>query len=441
MKKFLIVWLSGLLIAGCHGEPGTDPDLDLSALTPTRTVGSGSGDLAVDGQAMGIQPGEVVAIAPGSYKSLTFSNLNGTSGQRIALVAKGLVEVAGGAFTLNNVTYLTVTGGSVAKNLLLRDVAYRGILIAGTIPDGLTLQGFRLRNVADYALYYNNKATYDGTDATTLNDFKLLNAEFDNCGTVMLEGKLDKTPVVNTGFCRNPEVAYCSFTNSPTAGTHLSIGNTEGCNIHHNVVDNVNANNDNHNGIFLLQGNGSVHHNKCTNHQGNFVRFWLFSQGNDPKEVMLYDNIVWNSRKYSALEVQSFADCIIPGVTTYANAKIFNNTAGKLNTTLPTVFVGVVVDVYNLYGGDLQLVNNLSFDQVKTQNGDGIWSQQSVTTPSVNTNNRYFSTAQAAGLTDQTAFRLQASSPAKGTGVYKPYLTDDFYGAKRTNPPSVGAVE
>ncbi|MBC8151319.1 MAG: hypothetical protein H7Z72_00240 [Bacteroidetes bacterium] len=440
MKKLLIVLLSGLLIAGCKGEPGSVGNPDV--LTPTRTVGTGSGDLAVDGQALGIQPGDVVAIAPGSYKSLAFSNLTGTPEKRVTLVANGLVEVVGGGLSLTDVSYLTVTGGATAKNLLLRDNAYRGITISGRIPHALTLQGFRLRNIADYAVHYDNTATYDGTDATTLTDFKLLNSEFDNAGTVQISGNLDNSSgLVNTGFCKNPEVANCSFRDNPTVGTCLFFGNMEGGNIHHNVVDKVNTKNDNHNGVFFLNGNGSVHHNKCTNHQGNFVRFWIFSQGNTPKDVMMYDNIVWNSRKYSALEVQSFARFITPGVATYGNVRVINNTVGRLNTTLPTEFVGLVVDVYNLFGGDLQIVNNLSFNQVRTAANDGIWSQQSTTTPSLTANNRYFTTASAAGLVDLVAFRLRPNSPAKRAGAHQPDLAYDYYGVKRTNPPSVGAVE
>lgn len=442
MKKVLIVLLHSLLLTGCSGQSPSMVTQPQPTLTPTRTVGTGTGALMVDGNALGLSPGEVIAIAPGVYESLAFSNLTGTAEQRITVVANDRVEVVGGGLSLNDVTYLTVTGGATAKNLYLHDLKYRGIVITGRIPTALTLNGIQLRNVTDYALFYSNKATYDGTEATTLTDFKLLNCDFDNAGTVMIEGELDNSSgLVNTGFCLRPEIANCSFRNSATWGAHLYIGNMEAGNIHHNVVDNVNTRNDNHNGIFFLKGNGAVHHNKCTNHQGNFVRFWPHTQGDTPKDVLMYDNIIWNSRKYSALELQSFQSSLIPGVSTYCNARVYNNTAGKLNTTRPTVFVGVVLDVYNLMGGELQFVNNLSVEQVPTPGNDDIWSQQSETQPSLNSNNRSFATASAAGLTDVNEFRLRSDSPAKGAGLYRGYLDTDFYGIKRANPPSIGAVE
>ena len=442
MKKVLLVLLHSVLLAGCSGQSPSVVTQPTPTLTPTRTLGTGTGTLVIDGQALGIGPGEVIGIAPGVYENLTFSNLTGTADQRITIVANDRVEVVGGELSLNDVAYLTVTGGATAKNLSLHDIRYRGIVISGRVPTALILEGIQLQNVADYAVFYSNRATYDGSEATTLTDFKLLNCDFDNAGTVMIEGELNGSGgLINNGFCLRPEVANCSFRNNATWGTHLYIGNMEAGDIHHNVVDNVNARNDNHNGIFFLKGNGAVHHNKCTNHQGNFVRFWPHSQGNTPKDVLLYNNIIWNSRKYSAFELQSFARCLIPGLSTYCNAQVYNNTAGRLNTTRPTVFVGVVLDVYNLMGGQLQLVNNLSVEEVPTSANDGIWSQQSETRPSLNSNNRYFATAAAAGLTDLSEFRLRSDSPAKGTGLYQGYLDTDYYGTKRANPPSIGAVE
>lgn len=446
LKRILIISLSGLLFAGCTDKPTfVSPNGGrLGALTDGlvgRRVGTGTGDLRVDGNALGIKPGDVVTIAPGTYSSLTFSNFNGQPLLPIRVVADGVVEVVGDGVYLHNVSYLTVDGGT-ARNLFLHDISFRGISLSGSVPHGLTLQGIRARNISDYAIFYGNKTAYNNLDATAFTDFKLLHSDFENTGTVQFDGELSRSSGArNIGFVKNAEVAFCTFRNSATAGSLLYFGNVEASNIHHNLVDNVNADNNNHNGVFFLRGNGAVHDNKCTNHQGNFVRFWPFSQGPTPKDALFYNNIVCNSRKYSALEVQSFTENIIPGVSTYCNVKVYNNTVGRMNTTQPTEFVGVVVDVYNLFGGDLQIFNNLSFEQVETDSNDGIWSQQSITRPSLYSNNRYFSTAAAAGLVDQNFFRLESTSPAKDAGLYRVYLLDDFYGTLRGVVPSVGAVE
>lgn len=448
LKNLFIVLLTGLFLASCAVEPTSiTPDGSrqgaASTLIPTRTVGTGHGDLTIDGKALGILPGEVVAIQPGTYQSLTVSNLNGIAFRPIRLVANDLVEVVGDGVSLQNVSYLTIDGGPLTKNFSLHDISYRGITISGTTPHALTLQGIRVKNIGDYTIYYNNATPYNGTDNTAFTDFKLLYCDFENIGTIEMRGDLYKSGgLINYGLLKNPEIAFNLFRNSPTAGSLLYMGNAENVNIHHNWINNINTQNNNHNGVFFIKGNGSVHHNKCTNHQGNFVRFWPFSQGGVPKEVLIHDNIVWNSRKYSGFELQSFAENMIGGVSTYCNAKVYNNTVGRMNTTRPTVFVGVVVDVYNLYGGDLQIFNNLSFEQVKTSATDnGIWSQQNVTKPSYYSNNRNFTTSEDAGLADRNYFRLLPGSPAKGTGIYRVYETDDFYGAQRTTTPSVGAVE
>lgn len=446
--RLLLLLVSVFSLAGCELQQAPEPVTSRNAresapaLPVTRTVGTGRGNLLVDGKTLNIKPGEVVAITPGTYSGMTFTNLIGRPGYPIQIVANALVEIAGGGdgISLRNIAYLTVDGGAKAKNLLIRDNWYRAVTISGSLPRALTLQGIRFRNIADYSIFCDNKTKYDRTDATAFTDFKLLNCDFDHAGSIQFSGDLTKAPLlVNNGFMRNPEVGYCTFKNSPDVGTVLYFGNVENINVHHNVVDNVNTANNNHNGIFLIKGNGSVHHNKCTNHQGNMVRFWPFSQGTTPKEVLLYDNIVWNSRKYSAMELQSFATNLIPGVSTYCNAKVFNNTAGHLNTSRD--YVGVVLDVYSLYGGTLQVFNNLSFDQASDQRNDGIYSQQSDTRPSLYVNNRYFSTASAAGLADLVNFRLMDDAPIKSIGMAHAYLTSDFYDARRGASPSVGAVE
>ena len=446
--RLLLLAVSVFILTSCAEQQTLEPVTTRNAresapsLPVTRTVGTGRGSLLIDGKTLNIKPGEVVAITPGTYSGMTFTNLIGRPGFPIKIVANALVEIAGGGegLLLRNIAYLSIDGGARTKNLLIRDNWYRAITISGSLPHALTLQGIRFRNIADYSIVCDNKTRYDRTDATAFTDFKLLDCDFDNAGSVQFGGDLSKAPLlVNNGFMQSPEVGYCTFKNNSDVGTVLFIGNAENMNIHHNVIDNVNAANNNHNGIFLLKGNGSVHHNKCTNHQGNMVRFWPFSQGTTPKEVLLYDNIVWNSRKYSALELQSFAANIIPGVSTYCNAKVFNNTAGHLNTSRD--YVGVVLDLYNLYGGTVQLFNNLSFDQTNTQNNDGIYSQQSETRPSLYANNRYFSTASAAGVVDMVTFRLADNAPVKGIGMMHAYLTSDFYDARRGTPPSLGAVE
>lgn len=75
------------------------------------------------------------------------------------------------------------------------------------------------------------------------------------------------------------------------------------------------------------------------------IRAWAFSRGNSSSTIEIYNNIAYNSRKYGAFEIQGFDRYIIPGKTTIANAKVYNNTVGKMNTSKD--WEGVILDLYS----------------------------------------------------------------------------------------------
>src|SRR5690606_20421593 len=141
------------------------------------------------------------------------------------------------------------------------------------------------------------------------------------------------------------EIAHNLFQNS-NAGSLIVFLNAEDFDVHHNIVNNVNTKNNNHNGIFHMQGNGHFHHNKLTNYQGNAIRLWPYSRGNTPKTVEIHHNICYNTRKYGAFEIQAFKDHIIQGQTTFVNAKVYNNTVGKMNTSKD--WDGQILDLYSM---------------------------------------------------------------------------------------------
>src|SRR5690606_4195055 len=121
-----------------------------------------------------------------------------------------------------------------------------------------------------------------------------------------------------------------------------------------------------HNGIFFIQGNGHFHHNKLINYQGNAIRLWPYSRGSEPKTVEIHHNICYNTRKYGAFEIQAFERNIVPGKTTFVNAKVYNNTVGKMNTSRD--WDGQILDLYSMQGGTLEYYNNLGFELYSEQN-------------------------------------------------------------------------
>src|SRR5690606_32978219 len=143
------------------------------------------------------------------------------------------------------------------------------------------------------------------------------------------------------------EIAHNTFHNSE-AGNLVIFSNVQDYNIHHNIVEYVNQRNNAHNGIFLMHGNGHFHDNKLTNYQGNAIRAWVFSRGSSAATIEIYNNICYNSRKYSAFEIQEFSNQLVQGKTTFVNAKVYNNTAGKMNTYRD--WQGQLLDLYNNTG-------------------------------------------------------------------------------------------
>lgn len=221
-------------------------------------------------------------------------------------------------------------------------------------------------NCGDYALYCNGArdADYKGTDATANLGLKIINNTFDNFGNIQMEGGFDKSTGKDKGLFKNPEIAYNTFKNAPYLGSAVVFENVENYDIHHNVLDNVNTFNDNHNGIFYMQGIGKFHDNKLTNYQGNAIRMWLYNRGATQQTAEIYNNICYNTRKYGGFEVQGFDRYLISGKTSVSNVKVYNNTVGKMNTSKD--WEGQLLDVYGFLG-KVDVYNNLGFDMNTTK--------------------------------------------------------------------------
>ena len=370
-------------------------------------LGTGSGDLTVDGTTLGVKTNDLIKIKGGVYSSINIKNINASG--IVNVQNDGLVDIAGSNdhITLTNVSNLTISGtgtSGISRGFVSRDNAqHRSIIISGVVHD-LTIQNFSFKNIGDYVVFYNNsQQVYNAGDPTSYcNNLKFLNIDCNNTAPFLqMDGGVANGVV--TGVIKNLEIAYLNFQNSD-CGNIIFVGNADNYNIHHNTVTNINQNNNNHNGIFTIKGSGSFHHNLITNHQGNAIRAWARSLGTTPKDVLIYSNTVVNSRKYSAFETQSFADEMSPGQTTYSNCKVYNNICGDLD--LSKDWVGVVVDVYNLYGGKCEVYNNTGFNFPSPNPTSNIVNQQSVTIP-VLTNNLYFPTAQAAGISNQNNLSIQ----------------------------------
>ncbi|WP_257656785.1 hypothetical protein [Parapedobacter lycopersici] len=458
---FVLVIITILL--SCKKTSSLSPDTDIPDTTitgtppkedptPTDPVGSdpsilyfeasGNRQLVIDGSKFKYDCETSIRIKAGNYSSITIRNINAGAGCPISISNDGGNVVLAGtrsALTLANLDGVVITGdikGGDNKGFIFKDNDYRAIILQDAISN-LTLSNMSFSNVKDYVIFYDNRLNYTGQQGSYSDNLKI--QKMDCVGTgqfIQFNGGINGGSLV--GVYKNLEISYINYRDSPRGGNIFYINNALDYDIHHNVIDNVNTDNNNHNGIFHVIGNGKFHNNFVSNHQGNSIRAWAVSIGNTPKDILIYNNIVVNSRKYSAFEVQAFSNMMVGGQTTYANVKVFNNTCGNLNLSRDA-FPAAVVDIYGLLGGQCEVFNNLGYNfPVRSPKSD-IWHPLG-NTKIIGSDNLYFNSLDQAGLVAES-FKLNNGSPAKGSGMAT-LVDNDFYGIHRDgNSPSIGAVE
>ena len=383
-----------------------DTAVKTAALTTTTgrsiSVGTGTGNLVINGTTIGVKCNDVIKVKGGTYTTIAISNIN--SGCPITIQNDGQVIISGSndQMSLTNVGNLTLSGagttGITRGFESVYNTQHRSLIIHGVVHD-VTIQNFAFNTVGDYVVYMDNSSiVYNASNAATYSsNLKFLNITCINTQS-FLEIPGGITNGVITGVVKGLEIAYLNFSLS-NCGNVVHVGMADDYNIHHNTINNINTTNNNHNGIFSMEGNGQFHHNLVTNHQGNAIRAWVRSLGTTPKQELIYNNTVVNSRKYSGFECQAFADQIVAGKTTYANCKVYNNICGNLN--LSKDWVGVVVDVYNLFGGTIQVYTNKGFNFPAPYPTSYIVNTES-TTVATQTSNTYYASSSAAGVNVNT---------------------------------------
>lgn len=374
-RAYLPICLFLLLIIGCkkdglpltdeeelpeqqeNNQSGTPPSPGIQD-TVVINIGSVSGgNLTIDGSRLSIAPGTVIKIAGATYDHITIKNVYGSGDQPILIKNDGLVTIRSSMETID-VRNIVIAGdgdSSLPHGFHFEDIPYRALVMIDQM-DSLTIRNIRFTNVSNYSLSARNSS--EMVRDVHAKRFKILNCLFENSSGIVFGGELDHRN--DYGLFKDVEIANNVFRNIPNGGSICVFTHVEDFDIHHNIVDNVNQNSNLHNGIFYMQGNGHFHHNKLTNYQGNAIRLWPWSRGNTPKTIEIHHNICYNTRKYSAFEIQAFERNMVPGKTTYVNAKVYNNTVGKMNTSKD--WDGQILDLYNMQGGSLEYFNNLGFE-------------------------------------------------------------------------------
>ncbi|WP_114789067.1 hypothetical protein U0035_05730 [Niabella yanshanensis] len=392
----------------------TTPPKDTTIKGRSFQVGSGSGNLTIDGSNLVINGsnivltnGDIVKIKGGSYTSITIRNVNvPTNGARVTFINDGLITLAGTRqMNLSNLNNVTVSGAGSSQNdrgLVFTNNSFRAVVLSGSV-NNFTLQNVLFKNIADYVITYNglDNLIYNGSPNSYVSNLAFKNIDAENVAPlIQLNG--DITASGYKGLINGLEISNMTCINSPGLGAVVYAGCVINFNIHDNYVNNINTTNDNHNGVFFIHGNGKFYNNRVTNHQGNALRAWIFSAGEfaNNNTVTIYNNIVHNSRKYSAFEIQVLDYMRRSSVFKAANTIVYNNTVGKLNTDKMT-FPGRLIDVYNTFG-TLSVYNNLVFNNNDSQ----ILNNMSSTTIVRNENNVYIANEQEAVVMSTFASKI-----------------------------------
>jgi len=379
-------------------------------------LGTGSGYLVIDGSTLNIANNTFIRIKAGSYKGITIKNILATAAKPVYIKNVGQVNISENMST-ENITNVIIDGDYTAGltyGFQFNNISYRAITMSGKMT-GVVLKSMSFTNVGDYTISGNanngSGLAYKGTADTRTEGFKILNCSFTNAGMITFGGSLNKDSGEDSGFFKDVEIANNTFQNSPYVGSVVSFSNVQDYNIHNNTVDNVNTSSTNHNGVFMMQGNGIFHDNKLTNYQGNAIRMWLYSRGTSPAVNQIYNNICYNTKKYGGFELQAFARNIVSGKTTYANAKVYNNTVGQMNTNKD--WEGQILDLYNT-GGTLEYYNNLGYSLNGASTITNMINNMS-DVKVTESNNRYFSLYQnaVANLTGFTSLLSGIGSSLK----------------------------
>lgn len=450
------------------GSDVTKPDTEIP-VTPTVpkdsvtvpgdakliSLGTGSGNLVIDGKTLNITGNTIIKIKGGSYSDIQISNIS-VANATVFILNDGLVEMVGNRqMTLSNLKNVTISGDGtpgINKGFVFRDKTSDGVCVQlkNDIND-FTLKYVSFSNVNTYnAIQYNSEKVYNGSASSYSSNLKFLHIDANNTGTLIrFRGAVENGTI--TGLVKNVEIAYVDFKNSKGVGSIVALENAEAYDIHNNNVQDINQSNDNHNGIFYVQGNGKFYNNVIKNHQGNAIRAWSYSIGTTPQQVLIFNNIVINSRMYSAFELQAFERNMLPGKTTYVNAKVFNNTCGNL---VPKPgFPAQVLDLYGLQGGKTDIFNNIGYKfTLVGQNNTNFIVNDMGSIPPNTFSNKYFNSTAEAGITDENRMTLSGSSPAKNAGAAlsgqqlsaatTPAINFDIYNTPRSSSkPSMGAVE
>src|SRR5690606_38358370 len=291
-------------------------------------IGTGSGTIVV--KDVSDQNYEIKA---GTYNSIRLENL-----KNVKISGLNKVKFTSGSSYIGQVDGLHIQG------ITVENIASSAFNIY-EFANNITFEDITFRNIYNTVIRFQIEKKYDGKPQSYSKNIHLNKINAENIGSLIVtRGQIQNNGF--TGLIKGFKLTNSTIKNSRNLGNGIYLGCVENYEISHNIITNVNKSesypngNNNHNGILHVNGSGKIFNNKITNFQGNAARAWLYSIDDNIATVEIYNNIVHNSTRYSAFELQ-----VTPWMEKLANFKpanaiVYNNTVGRLNTGEPKFYQG-----------------------------------------------------------------------------------------------------
>ncbi|HZK65705.1 MAG TPA: T9SS type A sorting domain-containing protein [Puia sp.] len=389
----------------------------------TVVIGTGSGKVAVQNM-NGLDPGDVLAINPGSYSGATFSNLKG-----ITITSnKGVVSFSG-TVNLNTLVecsftgfqFINVTGVAILWEGNSRRCMEKNIFFSNVQGDA--------NNASDHNPYTGDTAS-----------LKLFLCTFDSLtlfrsGMVMMGSWGDAA----SGICFMDSMVFSrikvdsTITNgTELRGTFFRLDAHDWSVIYKGnnpVLGDV--------GIFYITGSAYIHNIYRNGGRGYIARVWHCGlNGQRAGDTYFYNNIDLNSSVYGSIDSRSEAG----EATLYTHGGscfIYNNTAGNKADNIgywsSLAVIGTFVSPYKC-----EVRNNLGFN-INSRSHPPIFMNQGSGTIPDSSNNMYFTVPD--GVVDPVSGIPVANSPVLGKALTVSWIPDDYYHNPRAGACDIGAVQ
>lgn len=413
-------------------------------------VGGGDGNITIDGSILGdgLINGDIINIAPGIYNNLNIINIDIPIGY-VTVKSEGSTRISVNHFEPKNVIGLRLENVNITStgqnNISLNILPLKNITIVDSTFVGATNFSVRHGNLQPY-----NPENIDGT--------VIQNLVFERITWISpRQINLGGNTITDTGRLEGITFRKCIFRNV-NGGLDFQDGEGSDGSIaqYQYIVNITNAYNydfdgnyfykiaslDNsiHRAMIYVQGVGVIRNNKAEKYYGQIARQGLYAK-TPGQSSYAYNNIGIEGLRYSLLECQVFSNWEQNENWVAQDYHCHFNTAYNIGINESGIgWQAVIVDIYNLRGGNAFVHNNLAINvQPRISGGNStnfFWGVE----PAQYYTNMSFDTLEEANINPSTLIPWQ-DSPVRQNGTHIPYITLDQLENTRTNPPSVGALE